>query len=128
MRRLDIVYPELSYQVIGVTFDVFNELGYGQKEISYQKAVAIGFRKAGLKFQEQVYYPVTYQDQRVGKNYFDFLVEGKVVVEIKKGDRFAKNHIDQLYRYLVTADLRLGLLVYFAPKNVHFKRIVNIPH
>ncbi|MBI4120584.1 MAG: GxxExxY protein [Parcubacteria group bacterium] len=127
LHRSDIIYPELSYQIIGVAFDVFNELGYGQKEISYQKAIAVGFIKAGLKFREQVYYPVIYRDKQVGKNYFDFLVvEGKVIVEVKRGDRFAKSHIDQLYRYLVTADLKLGLLVYFAPHNIHFKRIVNL--
>lgn len=60
---------------------------------------------------------------------FDFFIEGdggNVVLEIKKGDHFSKSHIDQVYQYLVSKDLKLGILAYFAPRGVHYKRIVNI--
>lgn len=59
-------------------------------------------------------------------NFFDFLIEDKIVLELKKGDRFSKTHIDQVNQYLVSKNLKLGILAYFAPNKVHYKRIVNL--
>ena len=125
-RRVELIYSDLTYKIIGVLFDVYNTLGYGQSERTYQKAIAKALRSCGLSFQEQVYSPLLYKNVMVGQNYFDFLIEKKVVLELKKGNRFAKSHIDQLYRYLTGAKLQLGLLAYFAPNKLHFKRIVNL--
>ena len=125
-KRSDLVYPELSFQIIGVLFDVYNQLGYGLAEKTYQNAIALAFKNKNIQIQEQVYCPVEYLGKTVGRNYLDFLVEGIIVLEIKKGDRFAKSHIDQVYRYLVANNLKLGILAYFSPTKIHFKRIVNI--
>ncbi|MBI4118787.1 MAG: GxxExxY protein [Parcubacteria group bacterium] len=126
LNREDLVYPELSYKIVGILFDVYNSVGYGQDERTYQRAVATALNDVGLKFKEQVYFPLSYSGKKIGSGYLDFLVEDKIVLEIKKGDRFVKSHIDQVYRYLTGNNLRLGLLAYFAPRNVHFKRILNI--
>ena len=126
LKRADLVYPELSYKIVGVLFGVYNDLGYGLRERNYQNAISVGLKEAGLKFTEQLYCPVIYKGENIGKNYFDFLIENKVVLEIKKGDKFSKSHIDQVYNYLVSANLKLGILAYFSPKNIHFKRIVNL--
>jgi len=83
-------------------------------------------KNAGYKFQEQVYSPIFYNGKRVGANYFDFLVEDKIILELKKGDVFAKLHIDQVYQYLVNENLKLGILVYFTPRKVHYKSIINL--
>ncbi len=121
-----MIYPELCYQIIGVLFDVYNKLGYGYKEEIYQRAVARAFENSGLRFREQVYSPVVFQDKNIGKNYFDFLVENKAVVELKRGNYFSKSHIEQLFNYLKVSKLQLGLLVYFNPQKLIFKRIINI--
>ncbi len=122
----DLIFPELSYQIIGIIFDVYNKLGYGHKESVYQKAIAISLKDCGLSFWEQVYTPVVFNKAIIGRNYLDFLVENKIVLEIKKGNYFSKSHIDQLYRYLAVNNLKLGLLIYFSPDKMRFKRIVNI--
>ncbi len=124
--RKDIIYADLSGQIIGVLLDVYNQLGHGYPEKTYQKAVALAFTKAGLKHIEQLYVPVIFDGKVVGKNYFDFLVEDKVVVEIKRGDYFVKSHIDQVNKYLISKNLKLGILAYFAPRTVHLKRVVNL--
>lgn len=118
--REDLIYPELSFQIIGILFDVYNTIGYGFLEKVYQKAVAQALQISGLRYKEQLYAPIVYQDKRVGVNYFDFLIDDKVVLEIKKGDRFAKTHIDQLFQYLVNKKLKLGLLAYFSPPQTTF--------
>ena len=126
LRRDDLVLPELSYKIVGVFLNVYGQLGYGLYEKTYQKAVALGFKMAGFKFTEQLYAPIIFEGQVVGKNYLDFVVEEQVAVELKRGDKFVKAHIEQLYNYLVAHNLQLGILVYFGPNRLHYKRIVNV--
>ena len=124
--RSDLVHKELCFKIVGILLAVYNELGYGHLEKVYQKAIALALAKAGLKFVEQLYAPIIFEGKIVGKNYFDFLIEDSVVLEIKKGDYFVKSHIDQVYQYLIARNLQLGILAYFAPRTVHWKRIVNL--
>lgn len=126
LKRQDLIFPDLCYKIVGVILNVYGQLGYGLYEKTYQKAVAVGFAKAGLKYAEQLYVPIIFEDKIVGKNYLDFLVEDKVAIELKRGDKFCKAHIDQLYNYLVANNLKLGILVYFGPNRLHYKRIVNL--
>jgi len=125
LKRNDLVYPELSYQIIGCAFDVHNTLGGGHHEKYYQRALSEAFRRKGLKIKEQFYYPLNYNGVTVGKNYFDFLIDGNVIVEIKKGNKYSKKHIDQVLEYLWTAKLKLAILVNFGSAEVSFRRIVN---
>lgn len=127
LQRNDLVEPELCYKIVGVFFHVYGALGHGHAERVYQRAVAEGFRNVGLQFVEQLYAPIFFNNKIVGKNYLDFCVENRVVVELKRGDRFVKAHIDQVYNYLVAKKLQLGILVYFGPSRMHYKRIVNLP-
>lgn len=126
VHRTDLVYPELCFQIVGILYEVYNEIGYGHLEKIYQKAVAVALKNAGLKFSEQKYYPLMFKGEKIGSGFFDFIIEEKIVLELKKGDRFAKAHIDQVNEYLVSNNLKLGILAYFAPRNLHYKRIVNI--
>lgn len=126
LQRQDLVHPDLGYKIVGVLLNVYGQLGYGLYEKAYQKACALGFNKVGLSFVEQLYAPVVFEGIVVARNYLDFVVEGLVAVELKRGDKFVKAHIDQLYNYLVANNLQLGILVYFGPNRLHYKRILNI--
>ena len=120
------MYPDLSYQIIGIMFEVYNELGSGYQEKHYQKAIAEAFKKHSVSFKEQVFIPLKFQNNKIGSYFLDFVVDNKVVLEIKKGESFLKTNITQLYSYLKTTNLRLGILVNFTNNSVKFKRIVNI--
>lgn len=120
------VHGDLSYRIIGILFDVYNELGPGHRERYYQKAVAEAFRAAGIQFREQVYTPLIFRGSRIGAYYLDFLVDGKVVVELKCGDRFSRRNIEQVYAYLKANGLALGILANFARDGVKLRRIVNL--
>jgi GxxExxY protein len=126
LKRNDLVYPELSYTIIGCAFEVYNELGYGHAEKFYQKAMALSLKKAGLQFKEQVHTPLKFQNEVIGRMYLDFLVEDKVVVELKKNARFSKSNIDQVNQYLITGNYSLALLINFSSDGVIHKRLVNI--
>ena len=123
--RNDLLYPDLSYKIIGVLFEVFNKLGPGYLEKYYQRAVATGLKEVDLKFQEQLYAPLVFKGVKIGKCFFDFLVEDKIVLELKTGGRFSKKDIEQLFSYLKVKNLQLGLLVNFTNQGVKFKRIIN---
>lgn len=62
----------------------------------------------------------------IAKGYADFIIDGKIILEIKKGDSFRKSNIDQLHSYLKMTGLKLGILANFMSKGLLHKRIVNI--
>ena len=126
VKRNDLVYPELSYEIIGCAYEVINTLGGGHPEKVYQKALAIEFSNKKIAFKEQVYAPLYYDDKIIEKSFLDFVIEEKVVVEIKKETRFSKGNIDQVNRYLKATDLKLALLINFSKDDIVFKRLVNI--
>ncbi len=125
LRREDLIYPALSYKIVGCAFDVHNELGGGHHEKYYQRALAEALRNHNLIFKEQVYYSLKYHGKIVGKGFVDFIVNDKIIVEIKKGDRYSKRHIDQVLEYLKLNDFKLAILVNFGSDKVSFTRIVN---
>ncbi|HTL83279.1 MAG TPA: GxxExxY protein [Bacteroidia bacterium] len=126
LQRKDLVYPELSYKIVGCAFEVFKTLGPGLLEKSYQKAMAVSLRAAGLSFREQVKYDVLFHGEKVATNYFDFLVEDKVVIELKRGKFDYTNELEQVSQYLKSSGKQLGILIRFSERGVQSKRIVNL--
>lgn len=84
-KRDDLIYPELSYKINGILFEVYNELGPGHKEKYYQSAIQEALKQNKFKVERELYVPLKYNDVKVGKYYLDFLVDDNIVLEIKKG-------------------------------------------
>lgn len=126
LNKKDLIYPELSYLIVGTLYEIYNVLGYGYKEVYYQRAVANNFKKGGVSFKEQIPAKIKYKDGVIGKIFLDFLIENKVILEIKKTDRFAKQEIYQVYGYLKATGMKLGILAHFTRNGIKFKRILNI--
>ncbi|MDP2676874.1 MAG: GxxExxY protein [bacterium] len=126
LQRNDIVYPELSYKINGILFDVFKEMGFGYQEKYYGKALAVRLTEEGLKFKEQVSMPIQYHAEDIGRYIFDFLIEDRIILELKKGDYFRKENMEQVIGYLKASGLRLGLLANFTRNGVRIRRILNI--
>jgi len=122
----DFVFPDLSFKIIGAAFEVYNQLGSGHREKIYQNAMSVQFKKAEINFEKEIYHPLIFKGENIGKNYFDFLVEDKVVVELKRSDFFSASHFEQVNNYLKTAHLKLGLLISFTSRNVRIKRVINL--
>ncbi|KKS65826.1 MAG: hypothetical protein UV40_C0025G0002 [Parcubacteria group bacterium GW2011_GWA1_42_7] len=123
---MDLLYKELSYKIIGVLYDVFNELGYGYQEKYYQKAIALALKEKEIKFKEQVYIPLKFKDNIIGKYFLDFLIEDKLILEIKKGDKFHKSTITQIFAYLKSFNIKLGVIANFTKNGIKIKRIINL--
>ena len=69
-----LIYPELSYKIIGAAFNVYNELGWGQKEVIYQKALVKELTKQDLKFEREKYVNIKYQNEKIGGEFLDFVI------------------------------------------------------
>lgn len=122
----DLIYPELSYKIIGILFEIFRQFGSGYQEKHYQKIIAIELKSAGLKFKKELPAKIKYKGEIVGKYFFDFLIDDKIILEVKKNNIYSKKHIEQVYGYLKTTNLKLGIIANFTKEGVKFKRILNI--
>jgi GxxExxY protein len=76
-KRTDLIYPELSYDIVGALFKVFSAVGAGHKEAVYQRTTALALQDAQVSFKEQVYLPLLFKKEIVGKYFLDFLIEDK---------------------------------------------------
>lgn len=124
--KKDIIFADDTYEIIGMMYDVWNEIGHGHKEKFYQKAVKEVFNKNNIKYKEQVRLKVKSNGIEIGEYVLDFLYDDRIVIELKQGEIFSKSYIDQVYSYLKATGLKLGLLINFTRNGIKFKRIVNI--
>lgn len=121
-----LIYPELSYKIVGVLYDVHNKIGGGHKEKYIQKAIELLLKKNHLEYQKELLCPLIFEGRTIGKYFLDFLVDNKIILEIKSGERFSKESIDQVFSYLKANSLKLGILAQFTKEKVRFRRILNL--
>jgi len=126
LRRKDLIYPKLCYQIIGILFEIYKQLGSSYQEKYYQRAVGVELKNCGLNYKEQVAVPLIYKRKRLGNYFLDFVIENKIVLELKKCNRISQKHIEQVYAYLKATGLKLGIIANFTKEGVKFKRIVNL--
>lgn len=110
IKNKDLILPELSYHVVGVLFEVSNELGIGHLEKYYYRAIKNGLEKRKLRVKTQVYLPVEFQNSKLGNYFLDFLIEDKIVLELKIGEKFKKTDFEQIHAYLKATGTPLGIL------------------
>ena len=109
-------YPEkdpLTEKIIGCAIEVHKTLGPGLLESTYESALAVELRLAGLNFERQLIVPISYKGQPVGDYRLDLIVEKSVIVEIKSVDRFDSIFEAQLLAYMKITGIKRGLLLNF---------------
>jgi len=118
----DFKHKDLSQKIIGVFFEVYNELGAGFLESVYQKSLALALESAGLTVCSRLNIPVWFRGYQVGHFEGDLLVERCVLLELKATRALDSSHHAQLLNYLRATDIEVGLLLNFGPKP-EFKRL-----
>ncbi|EKD56782.1 MAG: hypothetical protein ACD_58C00093G0005 [uncultured bacterium] len=96
----DLIYSEECYQIMGILFGVYKKLGYGLIELDYQKAVSEEFKLNNFLFSEQAPAFLSINNKNIRRYYLDFLVDNKIVLEIKAKEKFYSDNIAQVYSYL----------------------------
>lgn len=122
---MEIVEKDLSYKIVGILFEVHNELGPKYQEKYYQRAVEKMLQKSGLIYKREVLVDLYFQGEKIGKYFLDFVIENKIVLELKTEPYFTKEHYKQVRSYLQSANLELGILANFRSKSLVYKRILN---
>ncbi|PIR06186.1 GxxExxY protein [Candidatus Jorgensenbacteria bacterium CG_4_10_14_0_8_um_filter_39_13] len=120
-----LVEKELSYKIIGILFDVYNNLGGGYQEKYYQRAVSQEFKNRDIKFKEQISIPLSFKGISIGRYFLDFLIEDKIILEIKVANKFYIRDVKQVLAYLKATNTSLGILANFNRNNLQFKRILK---
>ena len=116
---------ELTYKVIGCAMKVHNILGNGFQEVIYQRCLAIELSNAGLSFGREVEQTIFYEGIDVGTRRADFIVESKIVVELKAVINLEDVHLAQAKNYVVAYDFAKGLLINFGAVSLQYKLIFN---
>jgi len=122
----DLKYKDITEKIIGASFEVHKFLGNGFQEVIYQRALAWELSQAGLAFVREIEQDIFYKQlvEPIGTRRADFVVEGKVLVELKAVIELEDVHLAQVLNYLKAYKLEVGLLINFGSKSLNFKRLV----
>jgi GxxExxY protein len=123
MESESLKHHELTEKVIGVFYEVYNELGSGFLESVYEQSLAIALSQAGIRVERQVPIEVRFRGQQVGDFRADLLVDGRVLLELKAARTIDQAHEKQLLNYLRATNIEVGLLLNFGLKP-QFRRLV----
>ncbi len=108
----EIIYKEESYAIIGKCMEVHNELGHGFSEIVYKDAIETEFNISDILFEREKEYPVYYKGELLQHKFFaDFVVFGKIILEVKCVKAISDEHISQAINYLKVSGNKLALIV-----------------
>lgn len=119
------LFEDITRKIIGASFEVYKELGYGFLEKVYENALLFELKFLGLEVDNQKPIKIYYKSNIIGDYVADILVEDKVIVELKAEKEYNPKHEAQLINYLKATKLKVGLLINFGAETCKPKRIVN---
>jgi len=120
-----LVHGGLTGKIIGAAMEVHSKLGPGFLESVYEEALAYEFQLQNIGFEKQKEVPVFYKNRQVKQFICDFLVDSRVIVELKAITEITEIEKLQVINYLKAGGFQVGLLLNFGQKSLEYKRLVN---
>jgi hypothetical protein len=124
---MEMKHRDLTDKIIGIFYEVYNELGHGFLESVYEKAMVIALKEKGVLVEQQVEIPVWFHRQRAGTFFADILAGNIVIVELKAVRALDSSHEAQLLNYLRATNIEIGLLLNFGLRPEIKRRIYDNP-
>ncbi len=118
-------YENLTHSIIGCAMEVHKLFGNGFQEVIYQRALGIEMNLQNIVYVRELEMPLFYKGFEVGTRRVDFLVENKIMVELKAVVSLEDTHLAQGLNYLEAYNLEIGLLINFGARSLQFKRLLN---
>ena len=118
-------FEDITYRINGCAMKVHSKLGNGFQEVIYQRCLAIELTKNGMVYFREVSQNIFYDGIHVGTRRADFVIENKIILELKAVITLTDTHIAQAKNYLVAYDKPIGLLINFGSNKLQFKKIYN---
>jgi GxxExxY protein len=123
-RESDYLFQDLTYKLIGIGMEVHRHLGYGFAEVVYKDALEEEFRRRRINFEREKRYEVEYKGIVLPHHYFaDFVIDGRVILEIKAQVGIHEEAAPQVINYLAASRLPVGLIINFGEGALKFKRV-----
>jgi GxxExxY protein len=116
------IYKDLSYTIIGCIYEVYNELGPAHKELIYHEALKAAFVENKIEYKENQRLKIKFKNKEIGVYEPDFIIEDKIILEIKSVLNMPKVFEKQLYYYLRGTKYKIGYLVNFGNGNLDIRR------
>jgi len=120
-----VIYQKLSYKIVGVLFKVHGELGGRYQEKYYQRAIEEELKKSNIRYKKEISVDLKYNNKKIGKYILDFLIENRIILEIKTVPKLHPEDFRQVLAYLKAKNIKLGILANFRGSKLVFKRILN---
>ena len=120
-----MLLDELTYKVIGCAMKVHQLLGNGFQEVIYQRCLAIELETADVPFAREVEQIINYKGREVGSRRADFVIDEKIMVELKALTLLEDVHLAQAKNYVVAYDFSVGLLINFGATSLQYKKLFN---
>lgn len=117
----NIIEPELSYAVVAGFYRVYRGLGWGLSEVHYKRALEIVLKELGLVVDREYPVPVLFENQQIGFQKLDLLVNKRIIVEVKSTEVLPSYAASQLRTYLAVSKIKLGILLHFGPAAKHYR-------
>ena len=120
-----VVYPKLSYKLMGILFKVHNKLGSAYQERYYQRAIKKELEEQKIAFEREKQVKLVYENEKIGDYFLDFIIDGKIILEIKAVPFVKKEWSSQIIGYLASTNLPLAIIANFRTPKLTYKRYVN---
>ncbi len=120
-----IIYPDLCFKINGILFKTHNQLGRYCSESQYCDVIEELFKEILVKYEREKVLPPAFKGEKEGRNKVDFLIDDKIISEIKAKKILTKDDYYQVRRYLTSLNKKLGILVNFRSLYIYPKRILN---
>jgi len=109
-------HSELIEAIIGVFYEVYNDLGFGFLESVYRNSLRLALLEKGLSVEQEVAVSVFFRGHNVGDFRADLIVNGTILLELKTAEQIIAAHESQVLNYLRSTALELGIILNFGPK------------
>lgn len=121
----NLIYKEEAYKIIGICMEVHSQLGKGFNEVVYADALEIELMDHNISYSREELYGIIYKGNLLRHKYkADFIIDDKIVLELKAIECLTSAHIKQTLNYLAVSKLKLGLLINFGEESLKYKRII----
>ena len=120
----DTLYHDLTQILIGFAFDIFKQIGSRYPETVYQNAYENKLIENNIKFKRENYCKIEVDGKRVGSFKLDFIIENKIIVELKVRNHFFNKDYAQVLTYMRLNKINLGLILLYSTEKVKVKRLI----
>lgn len=121
----EIIYKDLSFKIVGILFKVHAELGRYRNEKQYADRLEFLLKENKIDYLREFNLPISFEGEKKNRNKPDFIINDKIILDLKAKSIITKEDYFQMQRYLTTLNRKLGLIINFRQKYLRPKRIIN---